>query len=88
MVSPHSARLLPLSTTGTVAAFNQTQSDTLKTERKRRDPLLDREDSLINRSSKPNADELINAIVKSRYQLMTFETEESKFMAKLKIKAI
>jgi hypothetical protein len=47
-----------------------------------------REDSLINRSSKPNVDELINAIVKSRHQLMTFSNDEAKFMSTLKMKAI
>ena len=66
-----------------MAIKEQPDGDKSKTEKKKKAP-MDREDSLINRSSKPNADELINAIVKSRHQLMTFETTESKFMASLK----
>jgi hypothetical protein len=88
-MSPNSARLLPLSTTGAVAAFKeQPIADASKSEKKKLKTPNNREDSLINRSSKPNVDELINAIMKSRHQLLSFENDESKFMATLKMKAI
>jgi hypothetical protein len=77
-----------LHTTGAVQAPKVEAGTTTDKKFKKTLSLTQREDSLINRSSKPNVDEVISQIVKSRHQLMTFENEESKFMATLKMKAI
>ena len=88
-MSPNSARLLPLPATGAVVGLKeQPLADASKSDKKKLKSPNNREDSLINRSSKPNVDELINAIMRSRHQLLSFENDESRFMATLKTKAI